>query len=175
MIAGGQKYLETSRGSVQYLDVGTGTPTLYFHGTGAGNDAVLLLEQSLLKSNCRLIIPNRPGYHGTTLGHAGSAKSCADLAADLLEHLKLPRAVVIGTSGGGPSAACFARYYPHRTAALVLQWRSHTDGAKASGCPKVWNTRYSSSVIGSSRPCSDGKTRGTPRRAIDNQSLVFGA
>lgn len=59
----GQQLLDTPNGNVEYLDAGTGTPTLYFHGTGAGNDAALLLEQSLLHSNCRLVIPNRPGYY----------------------------------------------------------------------------------------------------------------
>src|SRR6188508_1247708 len=104
MFAAGQQYLETPHGNVEYLDVGTGTPTLYFHGTGAGNDAALLLEQPLLKSNCRLIIPNRPGYYATTLGRPGSANFCADLAADLLAHLKISRVVVVGTSGGGMPA-----------------------------------------------------------------------
>jgi len=121
MIAAGQQRVETPHGIVEFLDVGTGTPTLYFHGTGAGNDAALLLEQSLLNSNCRLIVPNRPGYYATTLGRQGSAKFCADLAAGLLEHLAIDRAAVIGTSGGGMPAACFARCYPLRTAALVLQ------------------------------------------------------
>jgi 2-hydroxy-6-oxonona-2,4-dienedioate hydrolase len=121
MIAAAQRYLKTPYGNVEYVDVGTGVPTLYFHGTGAGNDAALLLEQSLLKSNCRLIIPNRPGYYATTLGRPGSAKFCADLAAGLLAHLMITRAVVIGTSGGGMPAACFAKCYPHLTAALILQ------------------------------------------------------
>ena len=121
MIAAAERYLETRNGTIQYLDVGTGIPTLYFHGTGAGNDAALLLEQPLLKSNCRLIIPNRPGYYSTTLGRRGSANFCADLAAELLSHLMITRAVVIGTSGGGMPAACFAKCYPHLTASLVLQ------------------------------------------------------
>jgi pimeloyl-ACP methyl ester carboxylesterase len=110
----------TPLGTVEYLDTGTGMPTLYFHGTGAGNDAALLLEQSLLQS-CRLIIPNRPGYYGTSLGPRGCAKYCADLAANLLDYLMINRVAVIGTSGGGPAAACFARCYPDRTAGLVLQ------------------------------------------------------
>ena len=39
MIVASQRRAETRHGSVEYLDAGTGTPTLYFHGTGAGNDA----------------------------------------------------------------------------------------------------------------------------------------
>ena len=131
MIAADQKLLETPHGKVEYIDVGTGTPTLYFHGTGAGNDAALLLEQSLLKSDCRLIIPNRPGYHGTPLGLQPSVKFCVDLAVEILNHLAIDRAAVVGTSGGGMPAACFARRHPDRTSALVLQCaQSHqwTDG-----------------------------------------------
>jgi pimeloyl-ACP methyl ester carboxylesterase len=116
-----QQRVQTQHGPVEYLDVGTGTPTLYFHGTGAGNDAALLLEQPLLKSGCRLIIPNRPGYYGTALGCQGSAEFCANLAADLLNHLGVRRAIVMGTSGGGMPAASFARCHPDRTAGLVLQ------------------------------------------------------
>lgn len=44
MIAATEQYLETPHDGVEYLDVGTGTPMFYFHGTGAGNDAALLLE-----------------------------------------------------------------------------------------------------------------------------------
>lgn len=121
MPAENQRHLQTPLGQVEYLDVGTGVPVLYFHGTGAGNDAALLLDQSLLRSHCRLIIPNRPGYAGTTLGVRGSAEFCAELAARLLDHLAIDRVAVVGTSGGGMIAACFARRYPARTAALVLQ------------------------------------------------------
>jgi pimeloyl-ACP methyl ester carboxylesterase len=121
MILGSQQRLETARGVVEYLDVGSGMPTLYFHGTGAGNDAAFLLDKTLVESGCRLIIPNRPGYYGTTLGDPGSADFCVDLAADLLAHLGIVRAAVIGTSGGGMPAARFARNYPHLTAALILQ------------------------------------------------------
>jgi pimeloyl-ACP methyl ester carboxylesterase len=46
---------------------------------------------------------------------------CAKLAVELLDHLNLDRVAVVGTSGGGMPAAAFARLYPDRTAALVLQ------------------------------------------------------
>jgi pimeloyl-ACP methyl ester carboxylesterase len=68
-----------------------------------------------------LIVPNRPGYGRTSLGRKGCARYCADLAAALLDHLSIERAVVVGKSGGGMPAACFARYHPRRTAGLVLQ------------------------------------------------------
>src|SRR5215469_1162928 len=121
MLTASPECVETGRGLVEYVDVGEGIPVLYFHGTGAGNDAVLLLEQPLVRSGCRLIVPNRPGYYGTTLGTDGSAIFCAELAANLLDHLSIERAVVMGTSGGGMPAAAFAKHYPNLVAGLVLQ------------------------------------------------------
>ena len=108
-------------GQVEFCDVGSGHPVLYFHGTGAGNKAAVLLEQRLIASGCRLIVPNRPGYFGTPLCTRGSADHCAQLAAELLDHLQLQRIAVIGTSGGGMPAAAFARRYATRTTALLLQ------------------------------------------------------
>src|SRR5436190_24361960 len=57
--------LETARGQVGYIDAGAGTPLLYFHGTGAGNDLALIMERALVGQGFRLIIPNRPGYLDT--------------------------------------------------------------------------------------------------------------
>jgi pimeloyl-ACP methyl ester carboxylesterase len=111
----------TTAGDVEFLDVGEGLPTLYFHGTGAGADVVPPLEKPLLEDGCRLIIPNRPGYWGTPLDECRSAADCADLMATLLHQLNVQRVVVIGTSGGGPAAAAFAARHPARTAGLVMQ------------------------------------------------------
>ena len=113
--------LQTSAGVVEYADAGAGIPALYFHGTGAGLDAALLLEQPLLRSDCRLIIPNRPGYYGTTLAQPGYLEPCLVHALEVLDQLGIPRVVVIGTSGGGMPAAHFAERYPSRSAGLILQ------------------------------------------------------
>jgi pimeloyl-ACP methyl ester carboxylesterase len=116
-----QQHYSAPAGRIEFVDVGSGLPVLYFHGTGAGNDAAVLLEQELLASGCRLIVPNRPGYSRTALGPRGSASYCATLAVELLDHLNLDRVAVLGTSGGGLPAAALARLYPVRTAALILQ------------------------------------------------------
>jgi pimeloyl-ACP methyl ester carboxylesterase len=116
-----QRQVQTSKGSVEYADVGQGIPILYFHGNGTGNDAALMMEKSLLDEGFRLIAPNRPGYYGTSLECGRSHNDCADLAAELLEQLHIERVVVIGTSGGGPAASRFAARHPQRTIALVLQ------------------------------------------------------
>jgi len=121
MIEASPKVCVTEHGSVTYRDVGMGYPVLYFHGTGAHSDAALLLDYPLVESNCRLIIPNRPGYGGSALGERGSATFCAMQADRLLRHLGIDRVVAVGTSSGGMPAAAFASSYPQRTAGLVLQ------------------------------------------------------
>ncbi len=116
-----QRRVQTSKGPVEYADVGQGIPILYFHGNGVGNDAVVMLEKSLVDDRFRLIVPNRPGYYGTPLTCGRSPDDCADLAAELLDRLAVDGVVVIGTSGGGPAASRFAARHPQRTIALVLQ------------------------------------------------------
>jgi pimeloyl-ACP methyl ester carboxylesterase len=116
-----QRRVQTSKGPVEYADVGQGVPVLYFHGNGVGCEAAVMLEKSLLDDGCRLIVPNRPGYFGTPLTSGRSFKDCADLAAELLDQLGVERAIVIGTSGGGPPASRFAARHPQKTNALVLQ------------------------------------------------------
>ena len=116
-----QLRVQTSKGPVEYADVGHGIPVLYFHGNGAGNDAAVIVEKSLIDDGFRLIVPNRPGYYGTPLQCGRSHDDCADLADELLDQLGVERVIVIGTSGGGPPASRFAARHSQRTIALVLQ------------------------------------------------------
>jgi pimeloyl-ACP methyl ester carboxylesterase len=113
--------VQTSKGLVEYADVGEGPAVLYFHGNGVGFDGALMLETMLIEDGCRLIVPNRPGYFGTPLDSGRSFDDCADLAAELLKSLGIERAIVIGTSGGGPPACRFATRHPQQALALVLQ------------------------------------------------------
>jgi pimeloyl-ACP methyl ester carboxylesterase len=79
------------------------------------------MEWRLIRDGFRLIVPNRPGYYGTSLECGRSAASCADLAAGILNTLGIERVAVIATSGGGPGALCFSVRYPERVVALVMQ------------------------------------------------------
>jgi pimeloyl-ACP methyl ester carboxylesterase len=116
-----QQRLETAKGPLEYVDAGQGIPILYFHGNGVGNDAVVMMEKSLLDDGFRLIVPNRPGYYGTSLQCGRTPSDCADLGAALLDRLGIERAAVIGTSGGGPAACRFAARHGKRTSGLILQ------------------------------------------------------
>lgn len=113
--------IATSHGPVEFAEAGAGPPILYFHGTGAANDLVFLVERPLVRDGFRLIVPNRPGYGQTPLTGNESAVDCADLAAEILTSLGIERAAIMGSSGGGAFAAAFAARHPARAACLVLE------------------------------------------------------
>lgn len=111
----------TPQGLVEFADLGRGSPILYFHGTGAGADAVAALEQPLIDDGFRLLIPHRPGYFGTPLKGNRTSSDCANLAARLLDSLGIEQVAVLGMSSGAMAAAAFASIHPTRTSALVLE------------------------------------------------------
>ncbi len=108
-------------GPIEFGEEGQGPAIVYFHGTSGGCEAIFPLEQALVDEGFRLVVPNRPGNFGTTLGRRTSGADCARLAAAVLDSLGVSKVGVIGTSGGGPAALSFAAEFPQRTAALILQ------------------------------------------------------
>lgn len=111
---------DTTCGLVEYTEAGSGTPILYFHGSGITCDAMLPFEMPLVEAGFRVIIFNRPGYGDTPLANHTSAKDCSTVAAALMDALDLRTACVMGSSGGGTFATSFAVNHPERTEALVL-------------------------------------------------------
>jgi pimeloyl-ACP methyl ester carboxylesterase len=113
--------IETRRGPIEFSVAGSGPPVLYFHGTPCSSRLAIEMEQQLVVDGFQLIVPQRPGYFGTPLGDRVTTADCAELAALVLDHLKIERVAAIGTSGGGPPVLAFALRYPARTAAVILQ------------------------------------------------------
>lgn len=109
-----------------YTVTGAGTPVLYIHGGygGAPTSLVpqLVIEQGLLPAeSAQTITYDRrcAGQSEYTLAWFSLADLAADAAA-LLDHLGHRRAVIVGSSAGGPIALQFALTYPDRTIALCL-------------------------------------------------------
>jgi pimeloyl-ACP methyl ester carboxylesterase len=71
----------------------------------------------------RIIALDRPG-HGHSDRPGGSADASpvkqADYLAEVMDHLGLPRAIIVAHSLGGAMALTFAMDHPERTAGLVL-------------------------------------------------------
>jgi pimeloyl-ACP methyl ester carboxylesterase len=73
-----------------------------------------------LADDYRVLLVTRPGYGRTPLRSGRTPAAQADLYAALLDALAIDRAVVLGISGGGPSAYAFAALHPERCAGLAL-------------------------------------------------------
>ena len=138
----GGRVVQTSRGPVEYAVVGSGPPVVVLHGGAGGWDqgvalAVSLLAPTdqrdcvdyhhalahggeLLRHRFTVIAPSRVGYLRTPLTTGRTPAEGADAVAALLDELGIGNAVVIGVSGGGPTALQFALRHPDRTSALVM-------------------------------------------------------
>jgi len=98
-----------------------GPAIFMFHGTPGSRRQVSFDHEPVLAAGVRFIAPDRPGYGHSTY-HRG--RRLADWASDvarLADHLHIDRFSVVGVSGGGPHAACCARFLPERvvTAGIV--------------------------------------------------------
>lgn len=130
-IAEGSRIINTSNGTLQYADVGSGYLVLVVHGAGGGYDQGILLSQIFLGDDndggpFRVIAPSRFGFLDTPVPGGGnnneraSFASQADAYADLLDKLGIKKVAVIGFSAGGPSSIEFALRHPVRMSQLVL-------------------------------------------------------
>jgi pimeloyl-ACP methyl ester carboxylesterase len=113
-IESGGQIAETAAGPIEYQLIGDGdTVTLSLHGTPGGYDQAMPIEDS------RVLAPSRPGYLRTPIETGRTPAEQADAYAALMDTLDIDRAIVIGASGGGPSAIAFAERHPKRTIALI--------------------------------------------------------
>jgi pimeloyl-ACP methyl ester carboxylesterase len=115
------------------LRVANGTLTLAYRDTGGGGNVVVLLhgfpfnselwlpQIEELGKRVRIIAPDFRGFGGSDPSPAPySLARLADDAAELLEALDVPRAVVGGLSMGGYVAFEFYRRHRSKVAALLL-------------------------------------------------------
>ena len=117
------RVVETPLGRVEYAERGEGTAVLLLHGTPGGYDQVLgfVAANGLANSSLRYIMPSRPGYLRTPLTSGRTPREQARLFAALLTKLEIEKVIVVGASGGGPSALEFALLYPDKCSALILE------------------------------------------------------
>ena len=129
----GASIVDTAVGRVEVMVAGTGTAVLLVHGS-PGSWRQLAPLAADLEAEHTVVLPSRPGYGRTPLATGRTPGQQADAYAALLDALALDRAVVVGVSGGAPSAAAFAARHPGRTAALVLCCPLATD---RFGVPRI--------------------------------------
>lgn len=119
LLAGGT-ILKTAHGDIEYAIEGEGTPVLSLHGAGGGYDQGLWAAKMAFGDGHKLISASRYGYLRTPIPQNASIRAQAAQYRDLLDHLRIQKVIVLGSSAGGPSATQFANDYPERTSALIL-------------------------------------------------------
>lgn len=111
---------------LSYESVGKGMPLVFIHG-GYGGAATTLAPQNhairtiLPRDKVRTILYDRrnAGLSEYTDAHYSLATIAGD-ALGLLDHLGIRKAIVVGTSAGGPPALEIALTHPERVIALCL-------------------------------------------------------
>ena len=106
---------------VAWREAGAGTPVVFLHGIGSGSAAWTEQLAGML-SGRRVIAWDAPGYGGSDdlSIEAPSAADYADVLAQLLAHLEMPEAHLVGISLGALMAAAFAARRPTMVTSLVL-------------------------------------------------------
>jgi len=112
---------------VYYEEHGSGEPVLLINGLGADHTA-WALQTDYLQRFFRVIVFDNPGV-GRTEGPSGPYTTAlfADTAAQLLRHLGIGRAHVVGASMGGLIAQQLAVRHPTLVRSLLLHcswWRA---------------------------------------------------
>jgi pimeloyl-ACP methyl ester carboxylesterase len=112
----------TEKGPVEYrIDGDSGPYLLVIHGGPGGYDQTGALFRDMLGKGFRVISFSRPGYVRTPIEDGRTFEEQADLAAALMDNLKVRKASVLGYSAGGPVAIQLAVRHPGRVEALILE------------------------------------------------------
>jgi len=130
--------LRDGRFKIRTLEAGSGDPILYVHGAGGLFWDPLL---DALAAGHRVVAPEHPGA-GDSQGieHVEDLWDLVLYYNELLDHLGIERATVVGHSFGGMVAAEIAATSPHRVDKLVLiaplgLWRDDHPIPDISGVP----------------------------------------
>ena len=120
----------------EHVDLGSGPPLLFVHGSPGGCDQGELMSRFLVGAH-RVVAPSRPGYRGTPLtDEHRTPEAQADLAVALMDELGIDRFHVVCWSGGGPSAYHLAARHPERVAGVVAIAAVSTASSGGSGSPR---------------------------------------
>ncbi len=100
---------------------GTLPPLVFFHGATANLNDQMVPLQPLLEGRAELLFVDRPGHGWSARGRGNDTPfGQAKTIAALMDELGIDRAMLIGHSFGGATAAAFALAYPERTSGLVM-------------------------------------------------------
>jgi pimeloyl-ACP methyl ester carboxylesterase len=102
---------------IQYLDVGSGPPVVYFHGAGGVFSNAAFVPA--LGQRYRVVAPSRPGYDGST-GTAETARDEADVMVAFIREVVDGPVHLVAESAGGAAGCWVAILQPELVTRLVL-------------------------------------------------------
>ncbi|WP_136476662.1 alpha/beta fold hydrolase [Pseudomonas sp. DG56-2] len=115
-----QPAAERTPAGTSYLATGQGHPVVLIHGVGL-NKEMWGGQIVGLANDYRVIAYDMLGHGQSPRPQPGCGlPGYAEQLAELLDHLQLPQATIIGFSMGGLVARAFALHYPQRLSALVV-------------------------------------------------------
>jgi pimeloyl-ACP methyl ester carboxylesterase len=91
-----------------------GLPVIFHSGSPSTRWKRPAVIEAIEQSGLRMLIPDRPGYGGSTRQRGRSVASAADDARLLADAQGWERLAVVGSSGGGPHALACAALLPGR-------------------------------------------------------------
>ncbi|MEL6215989.1 MAG: alpha/beta hydrolase, partial [Pseudomonadota bacterium] len=123
---------ELEKGKISYRVKGNGAPLFFLHGLN-GSSKSWIQQFCAFGDQYRVIAWDAPGYIESDVV-SPDVDTYADVARDLLDHLDVGDAMIIGHSMGGVVAGRFAHRHKDKTSRLVLSC-SHYGNAEPPNTP----------------------------------------
>lgn len=143
----GGQYFDVKDASIYYETYGAGPPVLVLHGGLGSIESMSHQIEALAKSHLVIAVDSRGHGRSTDSNTQLSYKVMADDMSNLLDHLQIDRADVVGWSDGGIIGLDLAMRYPQRVRRLVAIGAnydvdglkdSHLDESKAPKAPLTY-------------------------------------
>lgn len=107
-------------GKIEYLLRGKGPTILVSHGITGGIDQGMGMIEDLIRPEYQFLYISRFGYLKSSIPENPTAGLQGDAYCELLNHLGIETAFVLGNSAGGTSAIQFAIRHPEKCKGLIL-------------------------------------------------------
>lgn len=135
---------------ISWEEEGSGAPVIFLHGVGGGA-ASWKFQLEHFGKNWHAIAWDMPGYGASHLLDETTFPNLADALLQLLDHLKLEKAHIVGHSIGGMVAQQFIANHPECVRSLVLSATSPAFGSPDGDFQK----KFVAARLG---PLDEGKT-----------------
>jgi pimeloyl-ACP methyl ester carboxylesterase len=121
-VLGARQTVETPAGTIEYRELGSGSPVVFVHGVGVNGDLWRAVAPRLAGAH-RCIVPDLPwGSHSLPLRVDAdlSLPGMARIVADFIAGLELEDVTLVANDTGGAVAQSLVGSHPKRIARLVL-------------------------------------------------------